>query len=153
MSLNAHTLIVSFYDPLPCYCLSGSWLCSRVKLTNINLLERFRLEGSNPKWYCPYEYISIHFLSSVLSPTICSVVQQQPSCCPAPFWPPERSRRVKCPFMDRLTSGQRLHFLTMLAVSTNQARLISFFHPSRALSTSSMRKTVQVLTRSLILEP
>lgn len=57
------------------------------------------------------------------------------------------------PFMDRLTSGQRLHFLMMLAVSTNQTRLISFFHPSRALSLSSMRKTVQVLTHFLILEP
>lgn len=33
--------------------------------------------------------------SAVLSPTICSVVHQQPSCCPAPFWPPERSCRVK----------------------------------------------------------
>lgn len=80
-------------------------------------------------------------------------VQQQPSCCPAPFWPPERSCRVNYPFMDRLTSGQRLHFLTMMAVSTNQARLISFFHPSRALSPSSMRKTVQVLTHFLILDP
>lgn len=57
------------------------------------------------------------------------------------------------PFLDRLTSGQRLHFLTMLAVPTNQARLICFFHPSGALSTSSMWKTVQVLTRFLILEP